>query len=172
MLFESEIRGAQVHVKVATSVKKDGTFRFRETYGIGGSPAGVRGSEIHIKKLDELADVFSNETGFVWKAQGLVYIDRPRQYYGQITDGIDTLVYQYITSDAPGSGQQYLFCPRMSSKRVPVASFHPQLAAWIIKSRYPKDLMKINWQDHEIMLDLIRQGVTADIMESAIAVMR
>lgn len=171
-LFKYTINGAAVDVTVATSVKKDGTFRLRNVSGIGGNPQGVRGSEIHIKKLNELADKFSQETGFVWTVSGLVYVDKPRQYYGMITDGIDKLVYQYITTDAPGSGQQYMFCPHMSTKRVPVANFHPALAAWIIKSRYPKDLMDIKWRDREIMVDLLRQGVTADIMETTLVVMR
>lgn len=171
-LFEHQINGATVSVKVATSINKKGVFRFRESSGIGGNPEGVRGSEIHTKKLNKLADEFSDITGTNWKLGELVYIDSPRQYYGYITDGVDYLLYQYITTHAPGSGQQYFFSPYLSPTRVLNSNFNAKLSAWIIKTRYPKDFQKIHWQDHKNMIELIAQGVTADVMEATLVMMR
>lgn len=171
-LFKYEIKGATVDITVATSVKKNGTYRLRNVYGIGGDPTGARGSEIHFKKLHELAAKFTEATGDEWELKDLVYIMDPRQYYGLLTDGENKLVYQYITTDAPGSGQQYVFSPLLSSKRVPMTTVDPALVAWIIKNRYEPDYANIRYQDREIMIDLLRQGVTADVMESTLVVMR
>lgn len=171
-LFEYEIRGAGVDITVATSVKKNGTYRLRNVYGIGGDPAGARGSDIHFKKLHELAEKFSQATGDDWELKDLVYIMEPRQYYGRISNGDDDVVYQYITTLAPGSGQQYIFSPLLSSKRITMTDVNPELVAWIIKNRYEPDYQSIRWHDREIMVDLLRQGVTADVMESTLVVMR
>ena len=171
-LLAYEIRGAQVHINVATSVKKDGSFRLKEAYGIGGNPQGVRGSEKHIKKLNQVSTIFSNATGDDWDIGELVYIDSPRQYYGYITNGEDKLLYMYIATHAPGSGQQYFFSPHLSPTRILNSNFNPELAAWIIKSRFSKDYQKIGFDDQQIMIDLIRQGVTADVVDTALVVMR
>lgn len=171
-IFEYEIRGAQLYVEVATSVKKDGTFRYREELDIGGEPQGVRGSEAQHKKLTKLCEDFSEATGNEWKVTDLVYYHEPRRYYGRLSDGTDEFCFQYITTNAPGSGQHYLFSPYLSRKRIPLAQLNSYLAVMIVTKRYPIDYLDIDWRDHELMIDIIRQGVSPDMIKTTLKLMR
>lgn len=171
-LFSHEIIGAYVVVKVATSINKKGIFRYREAAGMGGNPEGVRGSEVHYKKLNSFAADMSECSGTEWELKELVYIDSPRQYYGLLSNGEHDMVYQYITTYAPGSGQQYFFSPLVGTKRIIGTAFDSKLAGWIIQNKYNIGLEKIHWQDRKNMLDLIKHGVTADVMETTLVMMR
>lgn len=171
-MFEYEINGANLYVKVATSIKKNGSFRFREVTGIGGNPEGASGSNAHISKLDNFAELFSEATGDEWKVSDLVYFMKPREYYGRLTDGTNEVLYQYISTLAPGSGQQYFFSPRLCNRRVKVTGINAPLAAWIIKNNYPVQYDEIRWQDMELMVDIIKSGITPDMVEATLALMR
>lgn len=171
-IFEYEIRGAQLYIKVATSVKKDGTFRYREDLGIGGEPHGVRGSDIQKKKLDKLCQDFAEATGLVWKLSDLVYYDRPRCYYARLSNGTDEFCFQYITTNAPGSGQHYLFSPHLSKKRVPLAQLDSKLAALIVVNKVPIDIMEVDYHDHYNLIDIIQQGVSPDMIDATLKIMR
>lgn len=171
-MFEYTISGAILSVKVATSLKKDGSFRFREVSGIGGNPEGARGSDVHYSKLEGLAEHMSSTTGDDWELTDLVYIIKPRQYYGRLSNGVDELLYQYITTDAPGSGQQYIFSPHVSKKRVPMQFYHAAMGAMMIKHKFGMDYNDIPWKDRDIMVDIINQGVNPDMIETTLQLMR
>lgn len=171
-IFEYEIRGAQLYVKVATSVKKDGSFRYREELDIGGEPHGVRGADTQYKKLAKLCAEFSEATGQEWSNTDLVYYHNPRRYYGRISNGTDEVCFQYITTNAPGSGQHYLFSPYLSSKRIPYAHVNKRLAALLIVNKILIDYTSIDFDDHQFVIDLIRSGVNPDLFETTLKLMR
>lgn len=171
-LFRFEINGPQLTVEVATSVNKKGMYRIRRAEGVGGNPAGARGSDIHFRKLDTMAREFSTETGDKWETKDLVYLMDPREYYGRITDGTNEVIYQYITTAAPGSGQQYFFSPRISRKRIKMSSFHAPLAALMIKHNIGRDYEEIHWRDVNLIVDIIRSGVNPEMLDATLALMR
>ncbi len=172
MLFEYEIDGSRLSVTVATSVKKDGSFRYRVAYGVGGDPEGARGSASHYNKLHELAAQLSELQGDEWELKELVFLMDPREYYGRVTNGTIDLIYQYITTNAPGSGQQYIFCPQLSKKRITMTHLDAKFAALMLNHQLHMDYNDIKWQDREIMLDLISQGVSVDMLETTMQLMR
>lgn len=171
-LLQYEINGSRLTVQVPTSVKKDGSFRYRNAHGVGGDPYMARGSDVHYKKLDKIAAEISAITGDEWERTELVYLMEPREYYGIITDGTTELCYQYITTLAPGSGQQYFFCPRLGNKRIQGTNFHVDLAAIMLKYDTGLIYEKVPWQDVKLIVDIFRSGVSADMLATTLQLMR
>lgn len=171
-LLSYQIADDQISIKAATSIKKDGTYRYRLDSGLGGFPGDILGADKHRKKMNRLADALSEATGNTWSIKDLVYLEHPRKYFGVISDGNLEFAYQYISTLAPGSGQQYYFSPLVSSSRILNSTFDPELAAWMVHSQYQRDYQNIPWEDRKIIVDLFRQGVTADVMDATIVVMR
>lgn len=171
-MFSFEQRGATLVVKVATSQKKDRSFRYREWTAIGGDGYGVRGFSHHHDKVDTLIAVLNRFDPTGWECKHFLAMYDPRHYYAYLTNGEAGINYIYTTTNAPGSGLGIIFSPQLSRKNIKYQEYHHEFGAVLIANKLPIDYYSIDKWDRDDVWKLVQQGVAPDLLMSTLQLMR
>lgn len=170
-MFSFWNEGNQLAVRVATSLKNNGQFRYREYKHYGGDGFGVRGSEAHIGKIDKLIEGLKTGGDTSWKCVHFLAMYKPKHYYAHITNGHIGINYLYTTTDAPGSGLGAMFCPEFHRTQIKGSDIDPRLIGVIIGNNIDIDYLNLTWEDRKTLYSLIDNGISADVISATFKIM-
>jgi hypothetical protein len=171
-MFEFKIDGSRCTVNAATSVKKDGSFRYTTSSDIGGDGIGVRGFEAHKKKVDNWLSALNQHSDTRWECKHFLALYSPKRYFCYLTNGEISLNYIYKSTDAPGSGQGWIFCPQLSTKQIKFQMINIKSAAFIIANKLPIDYEKMSYGDETMLIELMDAGLPADVITSTMSIIK
>lgn len=117
-LLQVENTGSVLAASYVTSFKKDGSPRISTRTGVGGNLFDLdKAKKTHQRTVLQLQEDLREADGR-WCIVKSIFFDKPRCVYTLFSNGEQECMFQYESSDAPGSGQKTFLAPKANLTRI------------------------------------------------------
>lgn len=162
-LLQVENNGSILTANYVTSFKKDGSPRISTRRAAGGDLFNLdKAKKTHQKTaLTLMCDL--KEVDDRWCIVKSIYFDKPRCVYVLYSNGEQECMFQYESSEAPGSGQRTFLAPSINLSRINWTNCHFEFITLMLANNASPVYNNFNRKQRWQILQYVQEGLDFDM---------